>query len=334
MRHTESRQETVEPLIRTIVNQEESRGAWLLSADRLREFLAMDHADFYRSAYAAARSNNRMVGPESLTAEFGPENVGELISFLEALFEEQGERCNVESAFAAAGLFFPHELQAELLATYLQEGQRHAASHEIDREAFIRMLEQRRSYERARDLYLWHAVDLSRVREAAIAHFMEQHDFGFPEVARRTAERLVAFLFRRHVLESATILADISMRLHDIAVELGYAFRPGAGQEGSSEEGDEEAAAGGAPGGQYNGRDAGEGSRSRRRRGRAGTRRGEDRRSWALRVMNLSGKETDPVSLKRQYKQLMKRYHPDVNPRGLAQCQAITQAYSILIREA
>ena len=35
--------------------------------------------------------------------------------------------------------------------------------------------------------------------------------------------------------------------------------------------------------------------------------------------------------LRAQYKELMKRYHPDVNPQGLRACQRINEAYSLLL---
>jgi curved DNA-binding protein CbpA len=38
--------------------------------------------------------------------------------------------------------------------------------------------------------------------------------------------------------------------------------------------------------------------------------------------------------LKAQYKALMKRYHPDVNPRGLRACQRINEAYALLLASA
>jgi curved DNA-binding protein CbpA len=51
----------------------------------------------------------------------------------------------------------------------------------------------------------------------------------------------------------------------------------------------------------------------------------------ARRVLELDGRPLDVAELKRRYKRLMKRFHPDVNPGGLRRCQEINAAYALLL---
>ena len=51
----------------------------------------------------------------------------------------------------------------------------------------------------------------------------------------------------------------------------------------------------------------------------------------ARRALGLGPEPLTRERLKSRYKQLMKRFHPDVNPHGLRRCQEITVAYSTLV---
>ena len=51
----------------------------------------------------------------------------------------------------------------------------------------------------------------------------------------------------------------------------------------------------------------------------------------ARRAMGLGAEPLTLERLKSRYKQLMKRFHPDVNPSGLRRCQEINVAYSTLV---
>jgi hypothetical protein len=115
-------------------------------------------------------------------------------------------------------------------------------------------------------------------------------------------------LFRGHVLELPTLLVRVGLRLFEIAVAAGYARRP----EDEAEE------------------------KKRRRAGeRDGASRGAvgstDAREWACRVLELSPRDATELTVKRQYKRLMLRFHPDVNPRGLRKAQELNQAYALLL---
>jgi len=47
-----------------------------------------------------------------------------------------------------------------------------------------------------------------------------------------------------------------------------------------------------------------------------------------------SGEEPDADALRARYRQLMMRYHPDVDPSGLERCKDVNAAYSVLIAGA
>lgn len=52
-----------------------------------------------------------------------------------------------------------------------------------------------------------------------------------------------------------------------------------------------------------------------------------------LKIMGLEQMSPSKAALRRQYKVLMKTYHPDVNPAGLKMCQRINEAYGFLITQ-
>lgn len=56
---------------------------------------------------------------------------------------------------------------------------------------------------------------------------------------------------------------------------------------------------------------------------------GDGAQSRALRVLGLS-ENASPKKLKQRYRELMRRYHPDINPDGLEESKRITWAYAVL----
>jgi curved DNA-binding protein CbpA len=47
--------------------------------------------------------------------------------------------------------------------------------------------------------------------------------------------------------------------------------------------------------------------------------------------MGLPDQPLAADALRRRYRELMKRYHPDVNPSGLERCKEINAAYAVLM---
>jgi hypothetical protein len=110
-----------------------------------------------------------------------------------------------------------------------------------------------------------------------------------------TAARFLRELFSRHVVDRRALFAGLERRLREAADRLGFAD-------------------------------------PREEHGRGS--RPVGRMAWAREVLGLA---TGPVAydtLRRRYRELIMRFHPDVNPAGLERCKDITAAYSLLAARA
>lgn len=298
------------PVIDEIRRHVARTGRFELTADRVRELLGADHAEFYRRIYEQTMEGNPAFDISIATQRFEEENIGELVTLLELFLGPE-----VEVAFERAGLFLPHPARFELQRLFLEIAGRAAAAHTLRREEFSAMLRRFGSYRRARRAYLDEHFSVAELRETAAGEFARSRPFDDPHTAAATALRILEEYFRRHVLERESVLASVAVALFEVAVAEGFARRPE--ETRGSATGDGEAGA-----------EAGSGARTEAEE------RGTYPLQWARRVMELGGRHITRSGLKGRYKSLMKRYHPDVNPRGLRTCQRINEAYNILLASA
>ncbi|MFP4066374.1 MAG: J domain-containing protein [Spirochaetaceae bacterium] len=313
----------MESVIRELIRRFETAGTWYLTADDIRRLLGLDHATYYRRIYQAAQQRGGTVELSTATARFGPENAGELVDLLELFVGREAE-----DALTRLGAFLPHEHRVELTQTLLETAHEWVQAHRLDHDTFRRMLRVFGSFERARDTYLNEFFPQAELLEAAAKRFVERRPVRLPEIGRATAYSVLHRLFRRHVFEFQTVFAAIGVELFEIAVAAGFVRRP---EEEYAERGETAAGAGvgsGADGGHGRG---GPGDRGRRSTDGDGAKRGSSPVVWACHVMELDPRNLSPDAVKRNYKRLMRRYHPDVNPRGLRTAQRVNRAYSLLL---
>lgn len=299
-------------VVHAIHTQLEQHGRWELSADAVRELLGIDHATFYRRLYEEAMRGNPMIDVSATTARFEQDDVGALVSLLE-LFE--GGRAEVE--LEAAGIFFSHEARFEITSRFLRISGETARAHGVDRRDFEAMLARRGSYRKARDTYLGTHFSMPELIAEAAREYVAARGFPHAAVAEANVRHLLERYVDRHVLERETVLAAVCVELFAIAVERGYARSPAEEWAEAERERREQ--------------DAHDQARTGGGGGRTGRRRAAEPVGWAREVMELDGRRVDRADLKAQYKRLMKRYHPDVNPGGLRACQRINEAYSLLL---
>jgi len=295
-------------LIERIRLVEESAGEWTLSSDEIRDLLGIESADFYRRIYAADQSAQPLVGLSAAVELFSQENIWEFVALVE-LFCGGGAELLLEEA----GVFFTHPEQLEIMGTLVAVASEAVRRHGVDREQFSAMLLALGSYERARRCYLEEHFALEGLIDAAVEQYLEGRRFGIPGLARKNVRRLLLYFLQKHVLEPKTLFARVRAALFEQAVREGYARAPGAQRRGA-------------------GRAAGAGAGDQGRAGAAGPVQPPLER--ARQVMELGGSPFSLPDLKRQYKRLMKRYHPDLNPAGLRRCQEINAAYALLLSAA
>ena len=282
----------ISDLVGRIGALEEAGGAWSLEAEEVRGLLGVGPEEFLRRIYAADRGGHPLVELGSATSRFSQDKIWEFVALVE-LFCGPG----TEERLQDAGIFFTHPEQLEILGTFVAACSRAVREHAADGDEFSAMLSAFGSFERARTCYLEEHFRLDSLVEEAVEQYCAARSFGIPGLARRNARGLLGYFFQKHVLEPRDLFAGVSAILFEQAVREGYAEQP------REEQGEAEGAA---------------------RRGRV-----PDRLEQARRVLGLEDGPVTLPELKSQYKRLMKRYHPDLNPAGLARCQEITAAYSL-----
>ncbi|TVQ23752.1 MAG: hypothetical protein EA383_13360 [Spirochaetaceae bacterium] len=169
------------------------------------------------------------------------------------------------------------------------------------------MLRTFRSYESAREIYFAEYFSEQQIIRSASERFAQDRTFRFPDLAFQNAVDVLERLFSRRILELETVLWSIGAALFEIAVAAGYARRSGEDYNTGGRADDGESTAG---------RLDHEADRLE---------------SWAYSVLELDPERSDMSMIKRAYKGLMLRYHPDVNPRGLDKAKEINRAYSVLL---
>ena len=208
--------------------------------------------------------------------------------------------CGADAAAALqrAGIFFSHDQQAEITAEFLGAAARTVGAHEFQIEEFAAMLRTFGTVSHARQVYLAHYFDLEDLRRRAARRYCAGREFTIPELALRNADGVLRFLFAKHILRAESIFGSLHDAFVAAAVRAGYADEP---------------------------------PRRERRATRDTVPAAADQ---ARRAMGLGAEPLTLERLKSRYKQLMKRFHPDVNPSGLRRCQEINVAYSTLVATA
>jgi hypothetical protein len=279
-------------LLDRIRGTEESGGEWSLGADEIRELLGIEPSYFYRRIYAAEKAAHPLIGLSAAAELFSQENIWEFVALVELFCG--GE---TELRLEKAGVFFTHPEQLEIMGTLVAAASEAVRRHVPDREQFSAMLQALGSFERARHCYLEEYFALEGIIRRAVEQYCGTREFGIPGLARKNVRRLLLFFLQKHVLEPGSLFAGVQAALFEQAVREGYAEAPPAGGRGGSGDG-------------------------------APTASPLER---ARRVLELDGRPVSPSDLKSQYKRLMKRYHPDLNPAGLRRCQEINAAYALLL---
>lgn len=290
----------LDAVVERIRGLEATGRAWRLDAEEIRELLGVEVGEFYRKIYAADRARHPLVSLAAATASFSQDNIWEFVALVELFCGDSAER-----RFQGAGVFFPHPEQLELMGTFILNASRTARDHRLDSGEFSAMLAAFGSFERAHRCYLDEHFNLEGLVDAAVEQYCSPRQFSIPALARRNARALLEYFFQKHVLEPRELFAGTRASLFEQAVREGFAEPPAPGRPGPGFGGPGGTAFEGTP----------EPSPFER----------------ARRIMGLEGRPLTLPVLKRQYKGLMKRYHPDVNPAGLKRCQEINAAYALMV---
>ena len=223
---------------------------------------------------------------------FSQDSAGDLVTVLERIAGPQAEE-----ALTRAGLFLPHPLRAELMEELFSRAERFASAHSLREDELAAMIGFAGSVSDAIGIYFGEHVDLDALIDECAGPFAAAR--GMPLIGALTAARCLRDFVRRHLIEERSLFYGLERRLRLAARRLGY-------------------------------RDAGAESPTGEAQGSDG-RTGVSRLVWAKAIMGLPSAPIAAETLRRRYRELIKRYHPDVNPAGLERCKDINAAYAVLM---
>lgn len=280
-------------LIAEIQRQDAAGRAWQLAPADLQRLLGLTPEQYYRAIYGAQMAGHPLISLTLATESFSQASILPLVNLLEQLCG-----AGIESALERAGIFFSRDQQAELTAQFLGAAAHEVGAHRFRTEEFTAMLRTFGSAAHARRVYLEHYFDMEDLQRRAARRYCAGREFTIPGLALRNAEGVLRFLFSKHVLRAESLFGALHGAFLAAAAAAGYAD---------------------------------DARRSARRARRAGGEAAPSAADQARTALGLEPGPLTPERLKSRYKQLMKRFHPDVNPRGLRRCQEITAAYSTLV---
>jgi hypothetical protein len=242
--------------------------------------------------WRAVHAQRDRIGFMEAVDGFSQDSAGDLVTLLERVAGPQ-----TEGALTRAGLFLPHPLRVELMEQLFSRAERFASAHSPREDELAAMIVFAGSVSDAIGIYFREHVDLDALIDECAGSFAAAR--GMPAVGALTAARCLRDFVSRHLIEERSLFFSLEKRLHLAARRLGYRD---AGVEGTTGEAPE-----------------------------SDGRTGVPRVIWAKAVMGLPSAPIAAETLRRRYRELMKRYHPDVNPAGLERCKDINAAYAVLM---
>jgi hypothetical protein len=284
-----------DPVITRIAELHGYGESWSLEAAEIRDLLGVGSTEFFRRIYAAESRDHPLISLAAATGTYSQDNIWEFVALIELFCGAEAEE-----RLERAGIFFSHPEQMEILGVFLNQTAAALRLQQVDAEQFSAMLRTFGRFEQARDVYIAEHFPLDELMRGAAAAYCSDRSFAIPRLALANAKRLLEFFFQKHVLQRRSIFAVLIGRLLRQAVAEGYAA------ETERLRGEQQGAEPGVSG-------------------------PSSHLDGARKAMDLEGRPLSVPLLKRQYKRLMKIYHPDINPRGLRRCQEITAAYSLLL---
>jgi len=231
--------------------------------------------------------------------EYGPENAGELVVLVERIAER-----DYRDAFRDAGLYLTYEDRIELTGRFVRTIKTAVVLHTPEPETFRAMLGDFKRFDEATLIYQQTFFDTDQLAAKCAREYAE---IRVPDLDSAEARALVVtasvylkLLLQRHIIELDALAPALFDILRTVALHEGV-IRKGRRAE-EAERAGEDAGGGAAPG-----------------------------REAALRVLGLSGTDPTKQQLQTAYRNLMRRYHPDVNPKGLETAKRINHAYGVLV---
>jgi hypothetical protein len=268
---------------------------WTVTADQVASVVG--EVEYYRAAYALGL--HTVASFDSGTVA----SLGELLSHL------CGE--DAESALRHAGFLLTTDERLELTERLVRRIRVAVVLHVAEPDTFRAMLSALRRYDRALQTYLDTYLDTGPICESCAQEYVDVHvhDHQEESAQRRalllgTVRRYLRRLLDRRVIEVVALAPALIELLATVARHEGYLPRHEESNQRPGVGGDHQ-------------RSYGEGAESEHE---------------ALSVLGLRH-GAGQNEIRTRYRELMRRYHPDINPSGLETAKKITVAYGLLSGE-
>lgn len=193
--------------------------------------------------------------------------------------------------FWKSGLWIPYEIQIELQGSLIESISIAISRHKILYDSFLSIFDNFRSLPRSLDIYLEEYFSRNEITGEAVYSVLKEHPLENEGRRETLLKALAGELFRREIIPYRNLFSPIFIDLRSYLIKEGRIDPP-----------------------------------------RKPSRQIDETRMNALRLFSYT---RDQIivrkDLKDRYKNLMKQYHPDINPEGLEQAKAINRAYSLLL---
>ena len=224
---------------------------------------------------------------------YEPSSAGELVGLL-----ERAVAPDAELQMRDAGLFLSHDDRIGLTGRFVRHIQRAIVLHVPEPEMFRGMIGQFRRYDIAEQTYCDTYLNLGPVIDACSIEHAEGRESS--AVHRLTAKWYLHTLVDRRIV----VPADLGQALFELLRSIGRqeGALPGIAADAPDREPDRGAAVGTGAG-----------------------------RAAALALLGLRSPHPSRAEIQGEYRRLMRRFHPDVNPDGLEMAKRINAAYAVLL---
>lgn len=193
--------------------------------------------------------------------------------------------------FWQSGLWIPYEIQVELQEYLLDEIGVVRSKHKIGYETYLSIYDSVSNFHRSLEIYLEEYFSIEEISAEAIGKLLKNHALKNAKATEQLLGRMAQELFRREIIPFRNLFSELFMTLKGFLISKGRLESPGKEKPKINEA--------------------------------------------QLKARQLFGYSQthiiDRKELKQRYKNLMKQYHPDVNPRGLELAKDINRAYSALL---
>ncbi len=257
------------------------------------EVLELVNADICDVYGLIAGSSNPIVSFS--TAEYSSQEPGVLVSLLECL----GFR-DAPLKFWKAGIWIPYEIQIELQEELLKQIVEARDGHKPAFDTFLDIFDHYSQFIRSLQVYTEEFFSRDEYIKTAVTNLLNKHPETNIAVAQLLLNNLAGELLRREIVPLWNLLVPLFTELKEYLIHMHRISEP-----------DEEE--------HYD-------------NWCRGTDENEVKINKARKLFGYGIKDIiDEIDLKKRYKEKMKKYHPDINPKGLELSKEINIAYALLL---